>query len=106
MDADVSLHILRLVDRHFCAAHVRTMPHGIDEALFPRFSSQEGREIVPVLTREGARELAVRTPIPRLLLCGGKTDDLSAKRCVADKDPFFSRDGSGHPFPATTLAYE
>ena len=77
-DACLAFAILRLVDRHVCAAYVRTMPHGIDEALFPRFLSQEGREIVPVLTREGARELAVRTPIARLLSCGGKADDFSA----------------------------
>ena len=79
-DAYVTRAILRLVERHREAAYVRTMPHGIDEALFPRFSSQEGREIVPVLMREGARELALRTPIPRLLSCGRKTNDFLAKR--------------------------
>ena len=65
------------------------MPHGIDEALFPRFSSQAGREIVPVVTTEGARELALRRLTHRLVSCGRKTDDLSAIRCVADKDPLF-----------------
>ena len=54
-----------------------TMPRGIDEALFPRFFSEAGREIVPVVTIERARELALRTPRPRLVLCGRKTDDLS-----------------------------
>ena len=44
-----------------------TMPRGIDEALFPRFFSQGGREIVPVVTTEGARELALRTLALRLV---------------------------------------
>ena len=48
------------------------MPRGIDEALFPRFFSQAGREIVPVVATEGARELALRTPTLRLLSCGRK----------------------------------
>ena len=63
------------------------MPHGIDEAFFPRFSSEEGREIGPVLTDEGAREVAVYTAVPRALFSGGKLNDFFAKRCVADKDP-------------------
>ena len=82
------------------------MPHGIDEALFPRFSSQAGREIVPVLTTEGARELALRTLILRQVLYGGNTGDLSAIRCVADKDSLFSRRGNDHHVVPTTLAYE
>jgi len=48
------------------------MPRGIDEALFPRFFSQAGREIVPVVTTEGARELALRTLTHRLVSCGRK----------------------------------
>ena len=35
------------------------MPRGIDEALFPRFFSQAGREIVPVVTTAGACEYSV-----------------------------------------------
>ena len=65
------------------------MPRGVDEALFPGFLSQAGREIVPVVTTEGARELALRRLTHRLVSCGRKTDDLSAIRCVADKDPLF-----------------
>ena len=82
------------------------MPRGIDEALFPRFFSQGGREIVPVVITEGARELALRTPITRQVLCGGETDDFSAIRCVADKDSLFSRRGKDHHVVPTTLAYE
>ena len=44
-----------------------TMPRGIDEALFPRFFSQGGREIVPVVITEGARELALCTLTLRLV---------------------------------------
>ena len=55
---------LLVVERRLCSAYVRTMPRGIDEALFPRFFSQGGREIVPVVTTEGARELALRTLTP------------------------------------------
>ena len=65
------------------------MPRGIDEALLPRFFSQAGREIFPGVTSEGARELALRAVIPRLILCGREADDLSAIRCVADKDTLF-----------------
>ena len=44
-----------------------TMPRGIYEALFPRFFSQGGREIVPFAITEGARELALRTLTLRLV---------------------------------------
>ena len=65
------------------------MPRGIDEALSPRFFSEAGGEIVPIVTAEGARELTVRTPKPRLLCVGGgrKTNDLFAMKSVADEDP-------------------
>ena len=79
-DAYVTRAILGFVERHRGAAHVGTMPHGIDEALLPRFLSQEGREIVPVVMSEGARELALRTPIPRVLSFGRKTNDFLTKR--------------------------
>ena len=46
------------------------MPRGIDEAPCPRFFSEAGGEIVPIAIAEGARELTVRTPIPRLLSVG------------------------------------
>ena len=68
------------------------MPRGIDEARFPRFFSEAGREIVPVVTTEGARELALRTLTLRLVSCGRKTDDLSAIKCVADNDSQFFAD--------------
>ena len=61
-----------------------TMPRGIYEARFPRFFSQGGREIVPAVITEGARELALCTLILRSF--GRKADDLFAPRCVADKD--------------------
>ena len=51
-DAIVTTLLLLLVERHLCTASVRTMPRGIDEALFPRFFSQAGREIVPVVATE------------------------------------------------------
>ena len=89
MDAFVTFRLLRLADRHFCTAEVRTMPHGIDEAFFPRFFSEEGRQIGPVLRGEGACEVAVDTAIPRAVAFGGKLNDFFAKRCVADKDPLF-----------------
>ena len=41
-----------------------------------RFVSEPGREIVPVLRTERARELAVRTLKLRLVSLGPKTDDL------------------------------
>ena len=56
------------VERRVCSARVRTMPRGIDQALVPRVVSEPGREIVPVLTSERARELAVRTLELRLVL--------------------------------------
>ena len=66
-DALLTTLFLIVVERRLCSAYVRTMPRGIDEALFPRFSSQAGREIVPVVTTEGARELALRTLTLRLV---------------------------------------
>ena len=102
---ETSLFLI-FVERRVCSARVRTMPRGIDQALGPRFFSETGREIVPELTTERARELAVRTSEPRLVLLRRKTDDLSAPICVADKDPaFFSGHGNGHHVVATTLAY-
>ena len=88
-DALLTTILLVLVERRLGTTYVRTMPRGIDEAPFPRFFSQEGREIVPVVASEGARELAISTPRLRAFSCGRKTDHLSAIRCVADKDPLF-----------------
>ena len=79
-DAIVTFLVLLLVERHVCYAYVMTMPRGIYEALFPRFFSQGGREIVPAVITEGARELALRTLTPRLVSFGRKTDDLTAIR--------------------------
>ena len=83
-----------------------TMPHGIDEALFPRFFSQGGREIVPAVITEGARELALCTLTLRLFSFGRKADDLFAPRCVADKDAllFFFRISGFLIFVAVSLA--
>ena len=61
---------LIFVERRVCCAEVRTMPRGIDEALFPRFCSEAGREIVPAVTTERARELAFRTLALRLVALG------------------------------------
>ena len=103
----VTRRLLLLADRHWCAACERTFPYGIDEAFFPRFSSEEGREIGPVLTDEGACEVAVYTAVPRALFSGGKLNDFFTKRCVADKDPlFFSHVRSACHYLATTLAYD
>ena len=81
--------LLFVVERRWCTTYVRTIPRGIDEALFPRFSSQEGREIVPFVAMEGARELAIPTPIDRSLytMYRRKTDLLST--VIADEDPLF-----------------
>ena len=87
--AILTTNLLVLVERRLGTTCVRTMPCGIDEALFPRLSSQEGREIAPVVATEGARELATSTPKLRGFSCGRKSDHLSAIRCVADKGPLF-----------------
>ena len=79
--------LLFVVERRWCTTYVRTIPRGIDEALFPRFSSQEGREIVPFVAMEGARELAIRTPIAQVPMYRRKTDHLST--LIADEDPLF-----------------
>ena len=76
MDAIETSLFLIFVERRVCSAYVRTMPRGIDQALVPRFVSEPGREIVPVLRTERARELAVRTLKLRLVSLGSKTDDL------------------------------
>ena len=56
------------VERRGRSARVGTIPRGINQPLVPRVVSEPGREIVPVLASEGARELALRTLVLRLLL--------------------------------------
>ena len=59
---------LCFVERRVRPAGVVAMPRGINQSLVPRVVSEPGREIVPVVTSERARELAVRTLELRLVL--------------------------------------
>ena len=106
MDAIETSLFLMFVERRVCSARVRTMPRGIDQALGPRFFSETRREIVPELTTERARELAIRTSEPRLVLLRRKNRrPVRTHLCRRQRPGFFSGHGNGHHVVATTLAY-
>ena len=68
MDSSETSSFLIFVERRGRSARVVTMPRGINQSLVPRVVSEPGREILPVMTSERARELAVRTLELRLVL--------------------------------------
>ena len=89
MDALETSCFLLLVEGCGRAADVGAMPRGVNEAPLPRFMSEAGREVFPVLSFERARELAIRTLTPGPESCRRIRDDLFATRGVADKDTLF-----------------